>query len=248
MNITINQIEISDYQPSNNTAAVLTLLSEQASHSGFILFPELCLTGFPTAENIDQLWQASQTALDSIIEKSRHCNATVVLGHIERQGPHYFNACFYIRDGCILHTHRKRRLWLDDIGIFESGSEDRTCQIDTIRCGSQICFDLEFPEGCRALAKQGVDLILMPNGNMQPYGNTHFVLCQARAIENQCFVITCNRVGSGHGGNFVGESLAVSPTGQIIAHLSDKEESISISIDIDAVEQSRKTYNYIKTL
>jgi predicted amidohydrolase len=248
MNITINQIALSDYQPGSNTANVLALLAEQASHTGFILFPELCLTGFPTAQNLDQLWQASEACLDRIIEKSRSCSATVVLGHLERQGQHYFNACYYIRDGHILHIHRKRRLWLDDIGIFESGTEDRTCQIDAIRCGSQICFDLEFPEGCRTLAKQGVDLILMPNGNMQPYGNTHFVLSQARAIENQCFVVTCNRVGSGHGGNFVGESLAVSPTGKILAHLSDKEESVSIAIDINDVQESRKTYNYIKTL
>jgi (R)-amidase len=248
MNIVINQIEISDYAPEENTRKILSHLTAQTEVRGFILFPELCLTGFPTAQNLGELWQASEAGFARIVEFSRHLAATIVLGHIEQCDGRFYNSCFYLRNGEILHSHRKRRLWIDDIGIFSAGTADRTCLIEDTRCGSQICFDLEFPEGSRALAKQGAELILMPNGNMKPYGNTHFILSQARAIENQCFVVTCNRVGSGHGGDFVGESLLVSPTGRILTHLGDKEEIAQVCIDINEVQESRKTYTYIEQL
>jgi (R)-amidase len=248
MNIVINQIALSDYAPDANSDKIISLLSTQTDVSGFTLFPELCLTGFPTADNLHALWQASEAGFARILEYSRRCAATVVLGHIEHCDGRFYNSCFYLRDGQVLHVHRKRHLWLDDIGIFTPGGTEHVCLIEDIRCGSQICFDLEFPEGSRTLAKQGAELILMPNGNMKPYGNTHFILSQARAIENQCFVVTCNRVGSGHGGDFVGESLLVSPTGRILTHLGDKEEIAQVAIDINEVQESRNTYTYIEQL
>lgn len=248
MEIVINQMAISDYAADKNTHKVISLVDNQPATVDFILFPELCLTGFPTAANLVEQWHLSQPLLAEIVAHSRSTRATLVLGHLERQEEHYYNSCYYIRDGEIIHRYRKRHLWLDDIGIFSAGEAETVCHIDGICCGSQICFDLEFPEGSRSLARQGAELILMPNGNMKPYGNTHFILSQARAIENQCFVATCNRTGSGHGGYFVGESLVISPTGELLAHLGEKEESLQVAIDISEIKNARNTYNYLEQL
>lgn len=248
MQLVINQIEITDYEISKNTEVIVKSINEHSICQGNMIFPELSLTGFPTKQNIGDLWKESETYFQQILRASQNTQATIVLGHIEKSNQCFYNSCFFIKNSQIIHVHRKSKLWLDDVGIFSSGKHHSVIDINGTNCGAQICFELEFPEGSRALSKQGAEVIFMPNGNMRPYGNVHYVLTQARAIENQCFVITCNRVGLGHGGEFVGESLVVSPTGDIIKKLGSSQQITSLTIDLHELEQSRKNYNYINLL
>lgn len=248
MDIIINQIEIIDYDVGANVARILQSIDDNNRCHGVMIFPELSLTGFPTQDNISTLCDTSAAYFQKILRASKNSAATIIIGHIEKHQQHFYNACFYIQNGQVIHTHRKSKLWLDDIGIFSSGDNHSVVALNDTICGSQICFELEFPEGTRALAQQGAQVIFMPNGNMRPYGNVHYVLTQARAIENQCFVITCNRVGCGHGGEFVGESLVVSPTGDVIKKLGLKEEIAHLTIDLDELKQAKKHYTYLNLL
>lgn len=245
MQIVLNQMDITDYQVSVNAAAILKSIYDNQACHGFMIFPELALTGFPTPENIEALYHQSIEHFHSILDASKNTEATIVIGHIEEQDQLFYNACSFIKNGDIIHKHRKSKLWLDDVGVFTSGEDLSIVSINDVVCGAQICFELEFPEGSRALAKKGAQIIFMPNGNMSPYANTHYVLTQARAIENQCFVITCNGVGVGHGGEFVGESLVVSPTGTVIKKLGSSPEIAVVEIDLEDIKQSEKKYRYI---
>lgn len=248
MKIIINQIKIIDYEISINTKEIINSINVNKDCNDFMVFPELSLTGFPTNNNINDLSKESATYFQEILSATKNTEATIIIGHIEKHNNDFYNSCFFIKNSEIIHIHRKSKLWLDDIGIFASGQEHSIIDIDGVNYGAQICFELEFPEGSRALSKQGAEIIFMPNGNMHPYGNVHYVLTQARAIENQCFVITCNRVGAGHGGEFVGESLVVSPTGEIITKLSSNQEITTITIDLNEIKKSRHNYNYINLL
>lgn len=248
MKIIINQINIADYQVSINTAVVLKSINSYKSCNGFIIFPELALTGFPTKDNIESLWDQAKKHFQNILLASKNTVSTIIIGHIEKQDHLFYNSCFFIKNGEVIHKHRKSKLWLDDIGIFTHGQDFSAIEIDNVVCGAQICFELEFPEGSRALAKLGVDIIFMPNGNMSPYENVHYVLTQARAIENQCFVITCNRIGIGHGGEFAGESLVVSSTGEIIKKLGSTQEIVEVNIDLRNIKKSKKDYRYINLI
>ena len=245
MKIVINQIDITDYQVSVNAALILKSINEYKDCQGFMIFPELAFTGFPTANNIDSLCSQSQSHFKELMLASKNTDSTIIVGHIEKHDQRFYNACFFIKNGKIIHKHRKSKLWLDDVGVFTSGDEFSVVEINNVVCGAQICFELEFPEGSRALAKKGAKIIFMPNGNMSPYANVHYVLTQARAIENQCFVITCNGVGGGHGGEFVGESLVVSPTGSIIKKLGSTQEIAIVDIDLADIKQSTKNYRYV---
>lgn len=245
MKIIINQLDISDYHVDVNTASILTAMQNHQDCDGFILFPELTLTGFPTTDNIQALYEASKPHFERIVSASRDTAATIILGHIEKEDDTFYNACFFIKNGQLIHKHRKSKLWLDDVGVFTHGSDFEVIDIDGVVCGAQICFELEFPEGARQLAQKGAEIIFMPNGNMHPYENAHCIMTQARAIENQCFVITCNSVGSGHGGEFVGESLVVSPTGEIIKKLGGAPETVAVDIDLNDIKKSKQSYTYI---
>lgn len=248
MEIIINQIEVIDYNISINSENIIRSINDNKRCHDFMIFPELCLTGFPERRNIDELWEASEPYFQEILSASKNTHATIIIGHIEKHNQFFYNSCFFIKNSKVLHIHRKSKLWCDDIEVFSAGDSHSILDINGVTCGAQICFELEFPEGSRALSKQGAEVIFMPNGNMHPYGNAHYILTQARAIENQCFVITCNRVGSGHGGDFVGESLIVSPSGEIISKLGSNQEIATITINLDEIKQSKNNYSYIHLL
>ncbi len=248
MKIIINQIDITDYQVSINSTLILRSINNHKACNDFMIFPELALTGFPTKDNIEYLWDESEEHFQNILLASKNTGSTIIIGHIEKQDQFFYNSCFFIKNGEVTHKHRKSKLWLDDIGIFTNGNDFSVIEINNVVCGAQICFELEFPEGSRSLAKLGAEIIFMPNGNMFPYANAHYVLTQARAIENQCFVITCNRAGVGHGGKFVGESLVVSPTGEIIKKLGSTQELVEVNIDLRDIKKSEKDYKYINLI
>lgn len=244
MKITIAQIDINDNQIDTNTSKIIKIIENHKS-SDIILFPELALTGFPTSENIHDKYSASADAFQAICHITKDQTAKILIGHIEQTESSFYNSAFLITNGQAQIVHRKAHLWIDDQGVFKAGQNTTLFPIDQYQIGAQICFDLEFPEGARALAKAGADVILMPNGNMHPYENTHFILSQARAIENQVFVATCNRIGSGHGGQFAGESLVVSPFGEVLLKMGPEECIQTLELDLNDVMRSRADYQYI---
>ncbi|MBJ7555509.1 carbon-nitrogen hydrolase family protein [Marinomonas spartinae] len=244
MKITLAQIEIDDNDFTKNAEKIVHII-ENHTRSNIILFPELAVTGFPTADNLEDKFTQSQDAFERICQATLTTQSHILIGQIEQDGTAFYNSAFLIHQGKHQVLHRKAHLWLDDIGLFTQGNRSSLVHILNANVGAQICFDLEFPEGSRALAQQGADLILMPNSNMHPYENTHFILSQARAIENQVFVATCNRVGSGHGGQFAGESLVVSPFGEVLLQMNEEESIQTLQLDMEQVQLSRKDYQYI---
>ena len=248
MKLTIAQIDINDNQIEGNTDKIIEIIKTHDS-SDIVLFSELAITGFPENENIEEKYQVGQIAFERLCRETKDLPTTIIIGHIEKAERSFYNSAFLITGGEASVIHRKAHLWIDDQSIFKVGHQSLLFPMDSYQVGAQICFDLEFPEGSRALTTAGADLILMPNGNMHPYANTHFVLSQARAIENQVFIASCNRVGKGHGGHFTGESLVVSPFGDILLKMGPEEERIeTINIDLNNVVLSRTKYKYINHL
>ena len=64
-----------------------------------------------------------------------------------------------------------------------------------------ICFDVEFPEVARSLAKAGANLLVTVSANMDPFGRDHDVFATARALENGVPHLYVNQVGRGRGGH-----------------------------------------------
>jgi len=94
-------------------------------------------------------------------------------------------------------AYRKTHLWASDKGVFHPGNRMMTCEWNGLRVGILICYDIEFPETARALATLGADLLIVTNGNMDPYGMVHRNAIIARAMENQVFAVMVNRCGKG---------------------------------------------------
>jgi predicted amidohydrolase len=105
-----------------------------------------------------------------------------------------------------------------------------------------ICYDLRFPELYRMLAASGAEIISVPSAFTVPTTRDHWeILLRARAIENQCFMIAANQIGS-HGGGYRsgGRSMIVDPWGIVLASAPDAEGAIVAQLDFDQLQAIRR--------
>ena len=111
-----------------------------------------------------------------------------------------------------------------ELGIFE---------LDDIKIGVGICFDLRFPEYFRELTRRGAEIIFLPSHFNKSTGAIAWdVLTKARAIENQIYFCAVNQTGE----KLCGETKVISYTGEILKSLG-KEEGI-LTIDLDLKKQN----------
>lgn len=125
------------------------------------------------------------------------------------------------------------------------GEEIVTVDCDGLIVGLAICYDLRFPELFQALVRRGAHVIALPAAFTLQTGMDHWeVLCRARAIETQTYLLACGQTGAyQHGAErryTYGNSLVVDPWGQVIAKASQGVGHVSARIDIDRVRQVRK--------
>ncbi|MNR17871.1 (R)-stereoselective amidase [compost metagenome] len=115
-----------------------------------------------------------------------------------------------------------------------------------MRVGLLICYDIEFPESARALAQLGAELLIVTNGNMDPYGPTHRTAIMARAQENQAFALMVNRVEEGDGGLlFAGGSALVDPLGTLLFEAGREEGQFAVELDLSQLTAARQDYRYL---
>ncbi|MCB0669497.1 MAG: hypothetical protein KDC80_26915, partial [Saprospiraceae bacterium] len=92
--------------------------------------------------------------------------------------------------------------------------------------GLMICYDTRFPEMARSLALAGAEIIIVPTAWPFPRVEHWQLLSRARAIENQCYVVTANRVGKDGQAIFCGNSRVIDPHGVVVSSASEDQEEI----------------------
>jgi predicted amidohydrolase len=154
-------------------------------------------------------------------------------------------------DGELRAVYRKLHLFdveVDGRTYAESETEEAGSEIvvsrlqDTTGLGLSICYDLRFPELFRILALRGAEVVTLPSAFTLATTRDHWeVLVRARAIENQCFMVAPNQIGT-HPGGFRtgGRSLIVDPWGVVLACAPDTETVIVADLDLDRVAEVRR--------
>ena len=124
----------------------------------------------------------------------------------------------------------------------EAGSEIVTFAWGDFVVAPFICYDLRFPEIFRAAALRGASLFvvmaLWPVKRQQHW----LTLLQARAIENQAYVVGVNRVGSEPNFSYAGRSVVVDPHGVIIADAGEREHVLAAAIESEIVAAWRRDF------
>ncbi len=153
-------------------------------------------------------------------------------------------------DGEVKAVYRKLHMFdveVDGVVYAESANEHPGDEIvsselaDGTRLGMSICYDLRFPELYRLLAVQGALVVMVPSAFTLATTRDHWeVLLRARAIENQCFVVAPNQIGSHPPGNRSGgRSMIVDPWGLMLATAPDEEAAIVADLDLENLDHIR---------
>ncbi|HEX3218620.1 MAG TPA: carbon-nitrogen hydrolase family protein [Candidatus Limnocylindria bacterium] len=215
-----------------NLERISTVVTEAAaSGAQFIVLPEAAVTGYgfsSLAEALPVARLADSSAEEMLAGLAETHRVSVVCGTLEAQGDEVFNvALVLLPDG---RRYRYRKMHLPFLGIdrFATPGPDAPAviEVDGLRFGVLICYDLRFPEAARICALEGADLIALPTN--WPVGVQFHpdLFAPARAAENHCYVLAADRVGTERGTTFMGRSVLFDPDGERLAVASDTNEEI----------------------
>ncbi|MFN8102942.1 MAG: carbon-nitrogen hydrolase family protein [Acidimicrobiia bacterium] len=163
-------------------------------------------------------------------------------------------SCLYGPGGERVATYRKVHLFDNDVpgaaytesATVSAGDELVTASACGTKLGLAICYDLRFPELFRILALRGAAVFVLPAWFTAVTGRAHWeVLLRARAIENACFVVAADQVGTlaaGSGGEVsaYGHSAIVDPWGAVLATAPDGEGHVCADLDLALVDETRR--------
>lgn len=244
MRVSLGQFDVALGQPQANLETVTAMTIDAARRgSNLVVFPELWSTGYdleraaihatPTHEGL-----FAQTALLAKTHGIAIIGSCLSLLGDDRFGN---TAVFFDQDGKAMGHYSKVHLFrlMEEEKFLTAG--DHLTQIETEwgRIGLAICYDLRFPEMFRAYALDGVRIVLLPSEWPHPRLAHWQTLLRARAIENQMYVVACNRVGSSKNTEFFGHSCIIDPWGETVIEGGEDEELLTADIDLGVVDSVR---------
>ena len=240
------QFDLAWEDKAANFAKVRALLAATPPEPGALLvLPEMFATGF--SMNLAVTRQGAGREDEAFLASLARAHRAHVLGSVVSPGENGLGrneAVVFSPDGTLLARYVK-------IHPFSLGGEaaGHTAGTDivTFACGGFtvapfVCYDLRFPEIFRAAAQRGANLFaviaLWPVKRQQHW----LTLLQARAIENQAFVIGVNRIGQEPQFSYVGRSVVVDPHGVIIADAGEQERILTAALDAETVHAWRRDF------
>ncbi|MCX5046751.1 MULTISPECIES: carbon-nitrogen hydrolase family protein [unclassified Streptomyces] len=231
---------------------VLDAAAGRAAATGAVLLaaPEMFLTGYAIGDDIGRLAEPADGACaDAIADIASRHGLAIAYGYPERDGDTVFNSAQLISaDGDRLANYRKTHLF----GCFErdhfTPGEQPVVQaeLNGLRVGLMICYDVEFPENVRAHALAGTDLLVVPTAQMHPFQFVAESMIPVRAFENQMYVAYVNRVGLEGEFDFVGLSVLAGPDGVARARAGRGEQLVLADADPAFLAASREANPYLK--
>lgn len=233
---------------------------EAYSKPDLILFPELWGCGFQNfsayQEEAEEL-KGRTWAFMSSWAKRLHC---WIHGgsFVEKQKSFtesgektdfYNTSVLFDRAGCDTGIYRKIHLFgfeSMEQKILTAGNLITELETEFGRTGMTTCYDLRFPEQFRVQTVQVPQLFLVtaawPGARLGHWR----LFNQVRAVENQCYVISCNAAGTQCGVVGGGHSMVTDPWGHVLAEGSDGEEIIWCDLDLNRVSECREQFPALK--
>ena len=233
-----------DESVADRTARVATLVRAQQG-ADLVLLPEL----WPQGGFSYDRWTEQAESLDGPVvhamrAAARDAAVTLHMGSlVERdESGRLFNTSVLVApDGSILATYRKVHLFGFGEGepaLMTAG--ERVVVHDTL--GLATCYDLRFPEQFRLLVDGGAEVVLLVAAWPAKRVAHWRLLAQARAVENQTYVLACNTAGTHAEVPMGAGSLVVGPWGAVLAEAGEGEEVLVVDLDLAEVRSTRKTF------
>lgn len=242
MNVSVYEYDIKwmDYQ--SNVNSIDSHLESFDMGIDLLILPEMFLTGFNMDAEASAISE-SDSYLDQLAQLCQKYNTAMMGSLAIDDGGEYYNRALLITQNGVAGRYDKKRLFTPsgEDKAFSSKYPTKLFDYKGWKILAQVCYDLRFPENIRSIESPHL-LVYMANWPA-PRINHWNILLQARAIENQCWVIGCNRLGiDDNGWEFPGSSRIIKPNGSILIDGSSEIKHGTLSKE--EVEVYRKKYPF----
>jgi 5-aminopentanamidase len=190
-----------------------------AAGAEMAVFPELMLPGYNSDRIADLAQAADGPWVARLRDMAQSAGCGVCVGYAERGGAVTYNSALVIRaDGAVLATYRKIQLYGPrEKALFAPGSDYAVFDLNGRRAAMLICYDVEFAGHVAALAARGVEVILVPTANMEPFGHVCRVTVPAQAVMHGVSVVYANYCGVEGDLTYCGASVILRGDGAVLA-------------------------------
>lgn len=215
---------------------------EEITGRDVIVLPEMFTTGFAMEAAKQSMPQDEVVAW--MHARAQETNALIAGSVALQTGRGPVNRFLLVEPEGNVHFYDKRHLFrmADEHQHYEAGNERVVFEWRGWRILPLVCYDLRFPVWSRN--RNDYDLALYVANWPAPRSLHWQALLTARAIENQAYVVGCNRVGTdGNGHHYRGDSRVISPQGEIIATAEPHQATrIDAEISLTALKEYRKKF------
>lgn len=210
--------------------------------SHLIILPEAFNSGFSmNAERIAETMNGNTLRWIKSMAKEKKSAITGSVFIIE--GGKYYNRMIWVLPNGQIGYYDKRHLFslAGEDKTYSAGSQRVIASLNGFRILLQVCYDLRFPVWSRQQNEHEYDVIIYVANWPLQRALAWKTLLQARAIENQCYVIGVNRVGEdGTQKLYSGGSSVIHPLGEILYQKENEEDLFSFTLKKSEVEDIRK--------
>lgn len=251
LTITTIQSNLLWEEKSANLSMLEKKIEGMEEKTEIVVLPEMFSTGFSMQPQLFAETMEGET-MQWLKRVSRE-NGVIITGSIiiEEAG-NYFNRLIWMLPNGQYGHYDKRHLFAfgNEDKHYSSGNKRLIASTKGWKINLQVCYDLRFPVWARQQVKDDgpeYDVLIYVANWPERRSHAWKTLLCARAIENQCYVIGVNRVGS-DGNNIYhsGNSLVIDPLGQVLYHMADDEDVFTITLQKENLEEVREKFPFWK--
>ncbi|WP_055527793.1 carbon-nitrogen family hydrolase [Streptomyces graminilatus] len=231
---------------------VASLVREEAG-ADLVVLPELWTTGAFAYERFATEAEALDgPTYEAMAKAASDAGVWLHAGSIperDPEGPLYNTSLVFSPAGELAAAYRKIHRFGFDKGeavLMGAGAELVTVSLPETTVGVATCYDLRFPELFRGLVDAGAETMVISAGWPERRRAHWTLLAQARAVENQAYVLACGTAGTHAGVPQAGHSIVVDPWGEVLAEAGAGEEVLRVEFEPARVGETREVFPALK--
>lgn len=253
LSITLIQTNLHWEDKQANLAMLEQKINSMQESTHIVVLPEMFSTGFSMKP--DLLAEDMNGDTVSWMKRVAAENKVILTGSVMiKDGNHFYNRLIWMLPNGQCAWYDKRHLfgYAGEHEHYTAGNKRLIASVNGWKINLQICYDLRFPVWARQTAGQNekeaeYDILIYVANWPERRIHAWRTLLQARAIENQCYVIGVNRVGNdGHQIHHTGNSMVVDPMGEVLYEKAEAEDIFTVSLSKEALEEVRNKLPFLK--
>ncbi len=238
------QIELGESIKENVVKAESLVRAAAKAGAEIVCLPEMWLHKEPLPY-IDEVVNSVEYVLSTFSRLAKELNVTIIPGAIyeEDKNDMFVSAYVIAPDGSVVGKQKKVHLFRDEKRFFKPGTNFEVFEVNGIKLGIMVCYDVAFPESARCLTLRGAELIFNPSRIVEEAIEPWHLYVKARCLENRTPIVAVNVSDHAHpGGSFVcmpveGTKKFVHPV--VLTQAQPGPTVVTCDIDLLSIVESR---------